>query len=186
MPRQLTKKQREVIDLLLQGEDKIDCVLKVYQCKGKKPRASASVIANKLFKNNLFIQELTTRRQALRERTTEKETKFIDILLQYAPPREVAKVLATLIFATDKRVADSAIEKWLKLGALYPDVRAGIYRDMALAREAILSGPGDLKRLKESEEMVEAREGLITEELPLEEDLSVIEDKENPAGEKKE
>jgi len=46
--------------------------------------------------------------------------KFKEFLLEYAPPKEVAKKMAEMIFGKDKRVSDSMIEKWLKIYDQYP------------------------------------------------------------------
>lgn len=159
MAKSLTKKQLKVLDLILGGMAGRDAVMQVYNCKS---RNSAGVIAHKLFKNELFIEELRERQKLLRQQIIEKEAKFIDILKEFAPPRRVAEKLAELIFSGDKRTADSAIEKYLKLSALYPDTKIGLYHDLQRQRESVLT-EADLLRLEARKKLEAARKELADE-----------------------
>ena len=141
-----TKKQKAFIDEISRGSDKVDAVQKVYNTTS---RASANVIANRLLENDMVSKELAQRQTLLSEKMVDKQSKFIDILRQIAPPQQVARKLAELIFSSDSRVSDSAIEKWLKLGNLYPDQKIGVYQDLEREREQILT-EGDVKRIEEA------------------------------------
>jgi hypothetical protein len=141
----MTEKQQKYLQFRLEGLSHIEAVKKAYP---NLTKGSLYVISYRLKKNKEVNEELRKYQQELREKTANKEAKFIDILKEFAPPVEVAKKLAELIFANDKRTSDSAIEKWLKLSALYPDTKIGIYRDYEVEREKILTR-ADLEKLKE-------------------------------------
>lgn len=149
MPKRLTKKQKGVIDLIIKGVEPLDAVQSSYDCAGKDPRASARVILHKLFQNDLFNKELTKAKHSLREKMINKQARFIDILKEYAPPVEVAKRLAELIFEGDKRTSDSAIDKYLKLSAEYPERELGITMKLEKQREKVLTSADIEKQIEE-------------------------------------
>ncbi|GAH48011.1 unnamed protein product [marine sediment metagenome] len=155
----LTKKQNEYVELRGKGLGSIDAVMRAYGCSN---RNSAGVISHRLLKNEKVMEELRKNQELLRQKTINKEAKFIDILKEFAPPIEVARRLAELIFADDKRTADSGIEKWIKLSALYPDVRVGLYRDLEKEREQVLT-EADIKKLEEQKRLEERLPVIIEE-----------------------
>lgn len=159
MAKDLNKQQRDYIAYRLEGLEHISAVKKAYP---NLTQGSAYVIGCRLKKNPQVQEQIKLGEKELRGRIFDKTAKFIDVLKQLCPPTDVAKKLAELIFSGDSRVADSAIEKYLKLSSEYPDAKLGIYRDYEREREQILS-PADLPRLI-AEQQAEQQRQIITEE----------------------
>jgi phage terminase small subunit len=159
MSKELSEKELKFLELVVSGVNKTDAVMEAYKPKN---RNTGSVMANRLMKKEKVKNELMKRQQMLRQSTIDKEIKFIEALKEYAPPVDVAKRLADLIFAEDKRVADSAIQKYLNIYSLIPDQKIGLYRDYEKEREKILS-PADLPKLLEEKRAEEKRKEILAE-----------------------
>lgn len=157
MAKELSNKELKFIELIVAGKNKTDAVMESYKPKN---RNVGSVMANRLMKKEKVMNELNKRQEMLRQKTTNKEMRFIEILKSYAPPIEVAKRLAELIFERDKRTSDSAIEKYLRLSAEYPDTRQTLTIQLEKEREKILS-EADIKKLVEQERLEEERKRLL-------------------------
>jgi len=143
MAKELNKQQRDYIASRLQGDEHMTAVRKAYP---NLTKGSAYVIGCRLKKHPLVQEQLKIGDKELRGRIFDKTAKFIDILRELCPPRQVAEKLAELVFSGDDRVASEAIEKYLKLSSEYPPATLGVYRDFEKEREKILS-PADLPRL---------------------------------------
>lgn len=152
----LTKKEKCVIDKIIEGTAPIDSVLGCYDCSS---RNSARVVLSGLFKKELFNTKLLFRQNELSERRLSKNLKFIELLEKYAPPHLIAQKIAENIFSKDRRVSDSSIDKYLKIRGEYAPAKLGIYRDFDREVSKVLT-TADLKKLveKRAKELVEAKE----------------------------
>lgn len=156
--KRLTKKQEKFINLVgVERVDPVDAVMSSYDCSS---RNSARVLLNRLLNNEKVNNRLIEVRQKLTDKIINKEAKFISILKELAPPTKVAERLAGLIFEGDARVADSAIEKYLKLSAEYPDAKSSITLTLEKEREKVLT-EADIKKLVEKKKLEEEREKLL-------------------------
>ncbi len=157
--KELNKQQRSFIAYKLQGLEQMEAVRRAYP---NLTPDSAYVISSRLKKNPQVQEELSRGKDMLLEKTTDKEAKFIDCLKQLLPPSEVAAKLCELIRSSDKRIVDSALDKYLKLSSLYPDTKIGLYRDLEAERQKVIS-PADLNKLL-SERLAEQKRTEIIEE----------------------
>lgn len=172
MSRDLTPQQRDYITARLEGLEHISAVKKAYP---NLTRGSAYVIGCRLKKNIAVQSQLKEGTDALRGRLFDKTGKFIDVLKQMCPPIEVAKKLAELMFSDDQRVADSAIEKYLKLASEYPSEKIGLFRAYEEEREKILS-PADIPRLIIERQAEEQRKKVLEDTSGGKEKLTQLSD----------
>ncbi|XOB40831.1 MAG: hypothetical protein ACKKMW_02075 [Candidatus Nealsonbacteria bacterium] len=151
MPRRnLTNKQKCVLDLEARGIDRNDAVL---QCYDAKDRANAYQIGFKLSKHELYQKELKKQKDLVELIKLDEGKKFADILRELIKPREVANILKELINSSDTRAKLQAVQEYNKVLSHYPDAKVGIYRDYEKERERILTTP-DLLKLPETKEPV--------------------------------
>lgn len=158
--RKLTPKEEQAIKYVLQGKTQSQAVQMSYNCE--KP-ATARALATKIFKKERVNKELALRRVKLQEKLnnklTTKTAKLIDLIEKFAPPNKVAKRIAENIMSSDKRVSDSAIDKYIRLREGYlPEKRmllgrSEIYEEIKLLPEE----NGDEENNEESEEPKESK-----------------------------
>ena len=117
MSKDLTKKEALAVEYFLQGENQTEAVMKAFECK---TRDSARSLASRVFSKEKVIKELAERRKSLQQKLTDKTLKFVEIVERYAPKDAIAKQLAENILSNDKRVSDTAIDKYLRLRGEYP------------------------------------------------------------------
>lgn len=121
MGKTLTKKETLALEYFLQGDNQTEAVMKAFGCKN---RDSARSLASRVFRKQKVSNALAERQGEVRERLIEGDMKFIDLVLKYTGGKEpIAQALAQNILSKDKRVADAAIDKFLKISAEYPPQR---------------------------------------------------------------
>ena len=162
MSRELTDKQKKVLDLVSKNIALNDAVLEIYDCQDIK---SAYQIAFKLKNNEVFKNELNNRVE-IKNAIVESETKkLVQILEEIFPKRERMEILVKLARReSDGRLVLEAIKEVNRLDNAYPDQKIGLYRDLEREREMILT-EADLLNLKEAE----------TKSLPIIEEGEIIE-----------
>ena len=116
----LTKKEREAVELFLTGENQTTAVFKAFDCKTK---ATAGVMATKIFSKDKVKREIEKRQVEIQRKLNDKlaktTLKFVELVEKYAPPHKIAQRLAENILSQDRRVSDSAIDKYIKLRGDY-------------------------------------------------------------------
>jgi len=94
--KSLTDKQRGVADEIVKGLNPTEAVLKVYNCGGIDPRASAKVILSKLRGSGLFNDYLTYQQNLAKAVVVNEIGKIAPILETLFPKIERAKLLITI------------------------------------------------------------------------------------------
>ncbi|MCP6718055.1 MAG: hypothetical protein KJI70_00705 [Patescibacteria group bacterium] len=115
--RNLTLKQKCVLDLEARGIDRNDAVL---QCYNAKDRANAYQIGFKLGKNELYQKELKKQKDLVELIKLDEGKKFADILRSLISPTEVASILKGLIESGDTRAKLQAVQEYNKVLSHYP------------------------------------------------------------------
>ena len=142
--KELNQQQIDYIRFRLEGFDHIQSVRKAYP---KLTQGSVYVIGCRLKKNPQIQERLKQGEREMRGKIINKQSRFIDILRDLCPPIEVAKRLAELIFSNDSRIADSAIEKYLRLSSEYPSEKLNVLVQASRERAEVLSET-DIKQLE--------------------------------------
>lgn len=114
---ELTKKESEVIDLVLKGEDRIDAVERVFNCKN---RNSARVYASRLYKKPKVMKRLIEISEKVADKLSEETKDFVGLIKKYISMDELAQILVKGVRSNDKRVSDSCMEKLLRIISAYP------------------------------------------------------------------
>ncbi len=114
----LTKKQELAIEYHLQGMDKTNAVFKAFECKDKH---TASSLATQLFKKQEVVNRLSEKQALIDEKTTQMTADFLALVKENIPPIDVIKKLKENLEGNDKRIVDSAIDKYLKIIGGYKD-----------------------------------------------------------------
>jgi hypothetical protein len=154
MNNKLTKKEQLAVEFLLQGHNQTESVFRAFDCKN---RNVARALAPRIFKKEKVSRELAIRRALIQDKLTDKLVKFVELVERYAPRDEIAKKLAENIMSSDRRVSDSAIDKYIKL--------RGEYFEPTTKIVGLFERIGELERPEEPEAGAEQKE-----------DLGVIED----------
>lgn len=117
----LTKKEEEVIELVMKGENKNDAVMKVFNCAN---RNVARVYASRLFKKEKVANRLMEASEKVNDKLSdnlaEETLSFIDLIKKHITMNELAEILVKGVRSNDKRVSDSCMEKLLRIISAYP------------------------------------------------------------------
>ena len=153
MKKQLTDKQKKVIDEVQKGTNMNQAVLIAYSCKDIN---SAYVISHKLRQNESFMNELRNREEIKNEIIKTEGRKLVDILEELFPKLERAKILIEIARSGDIRSKLQALVEMNKLEGAYPDQKIGLYKMLDNERSAVLTEAGLLKEIKEPHLIEEA------------------------------
>lgn len=136
----LTKKEQLAVEYFLAGDNRTEAVFKAYECNS---RESAGAMASKIFQKERIRNELAKRQVMLQQKLSDKNLRMVEIIEKYVPREAIAKKIADNIMSSDKRVSDSAIEKYLKIAGEYaPEKMLALVRgDIVSERDRLLIKP---------------------------------------------
>lgn len=121
---ELTKKEALAVEFVMQGNNHTEAVMKSYKCK---TRDSARSLAAVIFKKPKVCDALAARQREIVERLADKDIDFIEMVEHFSGGKvSIARKLAQNLMSDDKRVSDSALEKYLKLCGLYSPEKIAI------------------------------------------------------------
>lgn len=163
----LTEKQQHTAEEIAKGTNGITAVMKHYNCGGKKPKVSASVILNKLYKTPAFKNELNRQKTLVQEIILTEGRKLVDILEELFPKVERARILVEIARTGDIKSKLEALKEINKIEGAYPI--------QELEQPQIGGLQIVMVKVKPGEERKELKEG---EKLPVIEEAEVKE----PAG----
>lgn len=167
----LTTKENEVVGLVLTGLSKTKAVKQVYNCKNDN---SAGVLANTIFNKEKIKTEVRKRQQIIRQGSANKVIKLIDLIEGIMPPSEIAMKLVENIMSEDKRVSDSALDKYLKIRGAYATGKESKYDGAYAERERIIDVFSHeeekvIEKMRADKENIEEADIVEPEEEPKEE-----------------
>lgn len=119
----LTKKEELTIEYVLQGFNKGEAVFKAYDCKNM---SSASALATKLFKKESVKKRLSERQEKQDDKLSEITVDFVTLVKKTIPLKTVVDILETQLKSEDKRVVDSALDKYIKIIGGYKDSKSKV------------------------------------------------------------
>jgi phage terminase small subunit len=108
----LTQKKELAIQYHLDGANQTEAVQRAYDCKNYQ---SAGALASKLFKQEEVKKRLEEKQAMVDIRTIDNIISFQNQVQHAIPSNYVITKLKELFESKDKRVIDSAIDKYIKI-----------------------------------------------------------------------
>jgi len=178
MPRKnLTIKQKLVAEEISKGIEPIEAVLKIYNCGGINPRASAKVILYKLRSNDLFNQYLTHQKGLVQEIIQREGQKLVDILEEIFPKVERARILVEIARSGDIKSKLEALKEINKIEGEYPREEPASKTEIGELKIVMIKGREEPERLRG--EIIEPEELPVVEEGEIIKDSGGLKDEKN-------